>query len=66
MPRDGGLAAAARDKIWSQQAGDLYLPVLCAEDICVISGTHSRSQGGSKARTTLEHAREDRRPQIQS
>jgi hypothetical protein len=31
MPRDGGFLreVAARDKTWSQQAGDLYLPVLC-------------------------------------
>ena len=32
MPRDGGFLreVAARDKTWSQQAGDLYLPVLGA------------------------------------
>ena len=31
MPQDGGFLreVAARDKTWSQQAGDLYLPVLC-------------------------------------
>ncbi len=31
MPRDGGFLreVAARDKTWSQQAGDLYLLVLC-------------------------------------
>ena len=32
MPRDGGFLreVAASDKTWSQQAGDLYLPVLGA------------------------------------
>ena len=32
MPRDGCFLreVAARDKTWSQQAGDLYLPVLGA------------------------------------
>ena len=48
MPRDGGFLreVAARDKTWSQQAGDLYLPVLGAgrhlrEHVRV---THTREQ----------------------
>ena len=37
MPRDGGFLreVAARDKLGSQQAGDLYLPVLGAGRHCV-------------------------------
>ena len=36
MPRDGGFLreVAASDKTWSQQAGDLYLPVLGAGSHC--------------------------------
>ena len=48
MPREGGFLreVAARDKLGSQQAGDLYLPVLGAERHLRINvrGTHTREQ----------------------
>ena len=45
MPRDGGFLreVAASDKTWSQQAGDLYLPVLGGgRHFAPISGTAQR------------------------
>ena len=70
MPRDGGFLreVAARDKTGSQQAGDLYLPVLGAgrhlREHVRVTHTHEAKVWQQRARTTLEHAREDRRPQI--
>ena len=57
MPRDGCFLreVAARDKTGSQQAGDLYLPVLVAGRHCVNTFgycTLMKLSLGSKARIT--------------
>ena len=69
MPRDGGFLreVAARDKTWSQQAGDLYLPVLGAgRHLRRFRVRHSREAKVSTQRATFVTSSEDRRPQITS
>ena len=70
MPRDGGFLreVAARDKTGSQQAGDLYLPVLGAgRHLRQFRVRHSREpKFSTRARTTFVSYSGERRPQIQS